>query len=81
MRCRPDDGAPTKIDSAYIFNADGTGEFDTNGKKMYSLRWTIAGEFLTLTYDNEQAPQGRRWRHPYALVGHSRQNAADPRSG
>jgi hypothetical protein len=52
------DGTPTKIQSAYIFNTDGTGEFDTNGKKMYTLRWTLGGDFLTLTYDNEQAPQG-----------------------
>ena len=52
------EGVPTKIQSAYVFNADGTGQFDTNGKMMYSLRWTISGAFLTLTYDNEQAPQG-----------------------
>lgn len=52
------DGIPTKIQSGYVFNADGTGEFNTNGKKMYGLRWNLSGEFLTVTYDNEQAPQG-----------------------
>ena len=52
------DGTPTKIQSGYVFNTDGTGEFNTNGKKMYGLRWVISGEFLTITYDNEQSPQG-----------------------
>lgn len=52
------DGTPTRIQSGYIFNTDGTGEFNTNGKKMYSLRWVISGEYLTVTYDTEQAPQG-----------------------
>ncbi|MCW3053677.1 MAG: hypothetical protein JWN14_2847 [Chthonomonadales bacterium] len=52
------DGAPTQVQSVYVFNADGTGEFDTNGKKMYGLRWILAGDFLTLTYDNEESPQG-----------------------
>jgi len=52
------DGAPTQVQSVYIFNADGTGEFDTNGKKMYGLRWVLSGDFLTLTYDNEESPQG-----------------------
>jgi hypothetical protein len=52
------DGTPTKILSGYVFNADGTGEFNTNGKKMYGLRWVLSGDFLTLTYDNEQSPQG-----------------------
>ncbi len=51
-------GVPTQIQSAYVFNADGTGEFDTNGKKMYDLRWNLSGDFLTLTYDTEQSPQG-----------------------
>ena len=55
---QPADGTPTKITSDYLFNTDGTGEFDTNGRMLYSLRWTISGEFLTLTYDTEQAPQG-----------------------
>jgi hypothetical protein len=52
------DGLPAKIQSAYVFRVDGTGEFDTNGKKMYDFRWLTSGDFLTLTYDNEQAPQG-----------------------
>jgi hypothetical protein len=52
------DGIPTKIQSDYLFNADGTGEYGTNGKKMYGLRWVISGDFLTVTYDSEQAPQG-----------------------
>ena len=51
-------GVPTQIQSDYVFNADGTGEFGTNGKKMYDLRWNLSGDFLTLTYDTEQAPQG-----------------------
>lgn len=52
------DGTSTKIQSGYVFSADGTGEFNTNGKKMYGLRWALSGDFLTLTYDNEQSPQG-----------------------
>jgi len=52
------DGAPTQVQSVYVFNADGTGEFDTNGKKMYGLRWNLSGDFLNLTYDNEESPQG-----------------------
>lgn len=52
------DGTPTKILSGYVFNADGTGEFNTNGKKMYDLRWNLAGDYLTVTYDNPQAPAG-----------------------
>ncbi len=52
------DGTAAKITSGYVFNPDGTGEFDANGKKMYGLRWTISGDFLTVIYDNDQAPQG-----------------------
>ncbi len=55
---QPGEGAPTKITSGYVFNADGTGEFDTNGKKMYGLHWKTSPDFLTVVYDNEQAPQG-----------------------
>lgn len=52
------DGAPTQVRSGYVFNADGTGEFNTNGKKMYGLRWNLADDYLTVTYDNDQAPAG-----------------------
>ena len=43
-------GSSSMVTSQYIFDEGGTGEFDTNNKKMYDLHWEDAGEYLLITF-------------------------------
>ena len=53
-------GTKDKVHSSYIFNADGSGAFETNGQKMYDLTWEAEdGNVLAITYALDQ---GQPWK-------------------
>jgi len=56
---------PSKITSSYTFNPDGTGEFDTNGKKMYDLHWEIDQDYLIVNYDMDPSDTEPKWSTKY----------------
>jgi hypothetical protein len=53
--------ASGKVTSAYTFLPDGTGEFDTNNKKMYDLHWQTDQDFLEVTFDTDSSQSGKKW--------------------
>lgn len=54
-------GSPSKVTSAYVFHPDGTGEFDTNGKKMYDLHWQTDPDYLNVTFDTDESDSAPKW--------------------
>ena len=50
-------GSTGTVTSAYAFHEDETGEFSSNGRKLYDFRWVKKGEDILLQYDGD-APDG-----------------------
>lgn len=50
----PTGSKASKVTSQYVFDPNGTGEFDTNGKKMYDLQWEDAGDYLAITFITDE---------------------------
>ncbi len=50
-------GSTGTVTSAYAFHEDETGEFSSNGRKLYDFRWVKRGEDILLKYDGD-APDG-----------------------
>jgi hypothetical protein len=46
----PTGSQSSSVTSDYIFDVGGTGEFDTNGKKLYDIHWEDAGDYVLLTF-------------------------------
>jgi len=50
-----------KMNSAYIFRADNTGEYDANGQKLYDLKWQASGDELSLDFDGQGPDLNQAW--------------------
>ncbi len=50
-------GSSGTVTSTYTFRDDETGEFSSNGRKLYDFRWVKKGEDILLQYDGD-APDG-----------------------
>ncbi len=56
-----DGSAASSLTTAYVFRGDGTGEFDSNGKKLYDLRWTATADEISIDFDGEGPDSGQPW--------------------
>ena len=50
-------GKSSAVVSGYLFKEDETGEFSSDGKKLYDFRWFKEGDGLRLQFDGD-APEG-----------------------
>lgn len=58
----------TTVTSRYEFEEGGSGEFDTNGKKLYSIHWEDAGEYLLITFVTDlEGEQNLKVKMNYSL--------------
>ena len=60
-RLPSDVGAANTVRSTYVFNSDNTGEFDSDGKKLYDFRWKPAGDDIAVDYDGEGPDPNQPW--------------------
>lgn len=66
----PTGSQSSSVTSQYMFDEGGTGEFDTNGKKLYDLHWEDAGEYLLLTFVTDaEGDQNLKVKMKYSING------------
>jgi len=54
-------GAGSSMISTYVFNSDNTGEFDSNGRKLYDFRWKPEGDDLVIDFEGEGPDPNQPW--------------------
>jgi hypothetical protein len=54
-------GATSSVTSTYVFNSDKTGEFDSNGRKLYDFRWKPDGDDLAIDFEGEGPDPNQPW--------------------
>jgi hypothetical protein len=58
------------VTSDYIFEAGGTGEFDTNGKKLYDIHWEDANDYVLITFVTDtDGEQNLKVKMKYSING------------
>jgi hypothetical protein len=56
-----DSAAASTVISTYVFHGDGTGEFDSNGRKLYDFHWKPYGEDISVDFEGEGPDPNQPW--------------------
>lgn len=58
----PSGSSPSSsVTTSYTFNADNTGQFAANGKKLYDFRWKPSGEDIVIDFEGEGPDPNAPW--------------------